>query len=234
MYGEGSMYSDTGDANNIHNPEMYVLDASKPASSDKDPDSEEKVDVYGLDSIYHPVVVHADEEKPTTVFAVYEGATCLAGFEPITSSWQDCKLAAVALNITGDSIEYVDYHTRKESQPFGTDVPQGCFRDAVTNRVYFNTGKGGSGRKKNDQNKWSDRVVCRKTYAEYSYTYGTTCVDGYLPIATTDDHCVLAAEWLGLPVNSIVLTGAKLCTVGDGILCRVDYDPSLFIGHSEL
>ena len=96
---------------------------------------------------------------------MYEGATCLAGFEPILSSWQDCKLAAVALNITGDSIGHVDYHTQKGSEAFGTDVPQGCFRDAVTNRVYFNPGKGGSGRKKNDQNKWSDRVVCRQTNA---------------------------------------------------------------------
>jgi len=165
---------------------------------------------------------------------VYEGATCLSGFEPIMSSWQDCKLAAVALNITGDSIGHVDYHTQKGSQAFGTDVPQGCFRDAVTNRVYFNTGKGGSGRKKNDQNKWSDRVVCRKINAEFSYTYGNTCLDGYLPITTSADDCSLAAEWLGLPVDSIN-TATKLCKLGDGILCQLDYDPTRFVSqHAEL
>jgi len=159
---------------------------------------------------------------------VYEGATCLSGFEPIMSSWQDCKLAAVALNITGDSIGHVDYHTQKGSQAFGTDVPQGCFRDAVTNRVYFNTGKGGSGRKKNDQNKWSDRVVCRQTNADYSYTYGNTCLDGYLPITTSADDCSSAAEWLGLSTGMVA---DNPCKMGDGIICRLDYDSSK---HTEL
>jgi hypothetical protein len=147
------------------------------------------------------------------------------------SSWQDCKLAAMALNITGDSIGHVDYYTEKGSQAFGIDVPQGCFRDAVTNRVYFNPGKGGSGRKKNDRNKWSDRVVCRQINADFSYTYGNTCLDGYLPITTSADDCSSAAEYLGLSTGRVTHAANNPCKVGDGIICRLDYDPTK---HTEL
>merc|ERR1719353_852353 len=98
-------------------------EANVAAGAAKDADSEETVDLYGSDSIYNKVYKDQSNEKPTP-FGVYEGATCIAGFEPIMSSWQDCKLAAVALNITGDSIGHVDYHTQKGSQAFGTDVPR--------------------------------------------------------------------------------------------------------------
>jgi len=215
MYGVESVYEDKGDG------KYFPI-----ADAGTDADSAEKID----DSIYNKKYEEGSEERPT-LFGVYEGATCISGFKPITSSWQDCKLAAVALNITGDSIEHVDYHTRKESQPFGTDVPQGCFRDAVTNRVYFNPGKGGSGRRENDQNKWSDRVVCRQANADYSYTYGTTCLDGYLPITTSAGDCAFAAEWLGLSTGMVAHTDKNPCKLADGIICRLAYDPSK---HTEL
>merc|ERR1712194_611831 len=51
---------------------------------------------------------------PTDVpeFAISAGATCESGYSPITSNWEDCKAAAVALGFSGDSVGFVDYMTQ--------------------------------------------------------------------------------------------------------------------------
>merc|ERR1712194_802171 len=52
---------------------------------------------------------------PTDVpeFAISAGATCESGYSPITSNWEDCKAAAVALGFSGDSVGFVDYMTQE-------------------------------------------------------------------------------------------------------------------------
>ena len=77
------------------------------------------------------------------------GPTCSRGYEPITSSWQQCKAAGQSLGITGDSINHVDYKFA------GTDeFPQGCYRSGLNKRVHFNTGPGGNA-------KHGDSIICK-------------------------------------------------------------------------
>ena len=72
-------------------------------------------------------------------------------------------------------------------------------------------------------------LACLAT--DYSYTYGNTCLDGYLPITTSADDCSLAAEYLGLSTGRVAHAANNPCKVGDGIICRLDYDPTK---HTEL
>merc|ERR1712238_435722 len=89
---------------------------------------------------------------PTDVpeFAISAGATCESGYSPITSNWEDCKAAAVALGFSGDSVGFVDYMGNF------ADRPQGCFESVDGGRVHFNNGPGGSGRD-------GDSIICSIT-----------------------------------------------------------------------
>ena len=71
-------------------------------------------------------------------YVLVPGATPPEGYKPLTSSWQDCRDAAISLGFHGDSVAHVDYKF-----PFGADRPQGCFRSTGNNRFHFNTGVGG-------------------------------------------------------------------------------------------
>lgn len=76
------------------------------------------------------------------------GAECWEGYEPLTSSWQDCEAAARSLGHTGDSVNFVDYN-----YPWGTARPQGCFRSNGNNRFHFNRQAGGG-------SQGNDRILC--------------------------------------------------------------------------
>jgi len=76
-------------------------------------------------------------------FSINVGATCESGYSPITSKWEDCKAAAVALGFSGDSVGFVDYMTHEYN--FFGDRPQGCFKSVGNGRVHFNNGPGASG-----------------------------------------------------------------------------------------
>merc|ERR1712194_295250 len=95
---------------------------------------------------------------PTDVpeFAISAGATCESGYSPITSNWEDCKAAAVALGFSGDSVGFVDYMTQ-EFNFFG-DRPQGCFKSKDGGRVHFNNGPGASGLD-------GDSIICSDSVA---------------------------------------------------------------------
>ena len=84
-------------------------------------------------------------------YSIVQGAQCASGYSPLTSSWQDCKAAAVSLGLKGDSVAHVAYN-----HPWGTTRPQGCFRAGDGKRVHFNRGKGGHA-------KAGDSMICRRT-----------------------------------------------------------------------
>ena len=84
-------------------------------------------------------------------YSIVQGAQCASGYSPLTSSWQDCKAAAVSLGLKGDSVAHVPYN-----HPWGTTRPQGCFRSGENKRVHFNRGKGGHA-------KTGDSMICRRT-----------------------------------------------------------------------
>mmetsp|Transcript_18789 Transcript_18789/g.37424 ORF Transcript_18789/g.37424 Transcript_18789/m.37424 type:complete len:122 (+) Transcript_18789:75-440(+) len=75
---------------------------------------------------------------PNQPFLLVTGATCPDSYRPLTSSWVDCRDAAISLGFTGDTINHVDY-----KYPWGTGRPQGCFQSTGNNRFRFNTGAGG-------------------------------------------------------------------------------------------
>jgi len=83
-------------------------------------------------------------------FAISAGRICKSGYSPITSKWEDCKAAAVALGFSGDSVGFVDYMGNF------ADRPQGCFESVDGGRVHFNNGPGGSGRR-------GDSIICSIT-----------------------------------------------------------------------
>ena len=74
---------------------------------------------------------------------------CKEGFTPITSNWQDCKTAAVALGFNGDSVGSVDY-----VHEWGTSRPRGCFQSDGNGRFHFNRGDGGN-------SVGNDKILCR-------------------------------------------------------------------------
>merc|ERR1712238_528182 len=88
--------------------------------------------------------------KKKAKFAINAGSTCESGYSPITSKWEDCKAAAVALGFSGDSVGFVDYMGNF------ADRPQGCFESVDGGRVHFNNGPGGSGRD-------GDSIICSIT-----------------------------------------------------------------------
>ena len=53
-------------------------------------------------------------------------ATCPAGYQPLTSSWEDCRDAAISLGYSGDAVAHVDYFA-SSCGLWGTNRPQGCF-----------------------------------------------------------------------------------------------------------
>ena len=80
------------------------------------------------------------------------GPTCKQNYDPITSSWQDCKQAAELLGYSGDAVNFVNYE-----YPWGTTRPQGCFQGDGNNRFHFNEGAGGN-------SVGTDKILCKKRY----------------------------------------------------------------------
>ena len=78
-------------------------------------------------------------------FSLTPGASCAAGFLPITSSSQVCRDAAMILGYSSDTTGQL---SSTSSQISTTSRPRGCFRgqdgQASTEHFYFNTGAGGS------------------------------------------------------------------------------------------
>ena len=65
---------------------------------------------------------------------------CPEGYKPLTSSWQDCRAAAISLGFSADSVAPMDYRYEWGEE----DRPQGCFQSTGNYRFHFNTGPGGS------------------------------------------------------------------------------------------
>ena len=91
---------------------------------------------------------HADGAQ----YSLVAGATCASGFSPITSSWQDCRQAAIALGLTGDAINHVDHRATGAGNAV---FPEGCYRDGGNDRVHFNPGVGGVANS-------NDRIICQR------------------------------------------------------------------------
>merc|ERR1719410_825138 len=92
-----------------------------------------------------------------------EGATCKDGYFPITSSWDDCRDAGIALGVSDRAIKDVE-----TDFPWGSSKPKGCFRDGRTNKIHFNRGEGGGASTMDtftltlDGGAWSgDKILCR-------------------------------------------------------------------------
>ena len=77
-------------------------------------------------------------DPPPSKFKLTPGATCASNYRPLTSSWQDCEVAAKFLGFTGDNVCCVDY-----DYSWGRYRPQGCFQSGDNKRIHFNKGQGG-------------------------------------------------------------------------------------------
>ena len=90
-------------------------------------------------------------------YKLFPGAKCGPGFQPITSSWQDCERAGKAIGLTGDTVAHVKYN-----YPWGTSRPQGCFQSDGNNRIHFNRGAGGRAQ-------GTDKILCQKVGGNKQY-----------------------------------------------------------------
>ena len=61
------------------------------------------------------------------------GPICKPGFVPITTSWQDCQIAAKVLGYAGESLALIE-----PGSSFGTSKPPGCFQSDEDGLFYFN------------------------------------------------------------------------------------------------
>jgi len=123
----------------------YYKHANKCDLSDKN-----AADVGGLKTNYNGNPY--DHYEKTADIELKPGATCSNGFKPMTSSWQDCRDAAISLGYTGDSVAHVDYNYN-----WGASRPQGCFQSNGNNRFHFNRGAGGSFQ-------GTDKILCMRSY----------------------------------------------------------------------
>ena len=88
-------------------------------------------------------------------FKLVNGSRCPPHYQPLTTSWQACRDAAISLGYTGDPVAHVDY---VPASPWGTYRPQGCFRGTLStgdHRFHFNTGVGGSSEE-------TDMILCTR------------------------------------------------------------------------
>ena len=84
-------------------------------------------------------------------------------YMPLTSSWQDCRDAAISLGLNNDTVCCVDFVPQA---PWGKDRPQGCFRSTGgERRIHFNTGEGGNFKE-------NDFILCKSgnlfTFKQYA------------------------------------------------------------------
>jgi hypothetical protein len=108
------------------------------------------------------------------------GAACPAGYQPLTSSWQDCRDAAAALGLRGDALGFVDSDLR-----WGSTRPQGCFCSDGNSRVHFNRDAGGGAL-------GSDRILC--TRATDTCTFGDGARRGVPREASCDAGSALSVQ----------------------------------------
>ena len=98
--------------------------------------------------------LHASESYEVILTDVPGGtATCPAGYQPLTSSWEACRDAAISLGFSGDAVAHVDYQATNCGL-WGTSRPQGCFLTVDNGRFHFNCGAGGN-------HVAGDQMVCR-------------------------------------------------------------------------
>ena len=98
--------------------------------------------------------LHASESYEVILTDVPGGtATCPAGYQPLTSSWEACRDAAISLGFSGDAVAHVDYQATNCGL-WGTSRPQGCFLTGENGRFHFNCGAGGN-------HVAGDQMVCR-------------------------------------------------------------------------
>ena len=83
-----------------------------------------------------------------------DGHTCKTDYEPIISSWQDCKQAAESSDFTGDAVAHVEYVV--ESSGF----PQGCYQSGLNARIHFNRGPGGGSVD-------GDKILCKQGWKSF-------------------------------------------------------------------
>merc|ERR1711953_1288010 len=113
-------------------------------------------------------------------YKLFPGAKCGSGFEPITSSWQDCEKAGKAIGLTGDAVAHVAYN-----YPWGTERPQGCFRSNGNNRIHFNRQAGGNA-------KGNDRILCKSDITWHLSDGGKSCAEMCASLSKT---CVASELW---------------------------------------
>jgi len=96
-------------------------------------------------------------------YGLFPGGSCGAGYEPITDSWQDCKLAGEGLSYPAAKLTKIqsDY-----SAAFGTDKPQGCFMDGEANELYYNRN---SGPTHGTNFEYGDAIICKKPETAVGY-----------------------------------------------------------------
>ena len=162
------------------------------------------------------------------LYSMVKGAKCSFGYEPVTSTWQDCKTAATWLGMTGDSIAHVDY-----VYPWGTTVPQGCFRGGSGGNlgVNFNTGKGGNARR-------DDHIICRLVKGGVGWN-ALMCVAVFTVMTTVivtqhgHHHCYDSGysywkeSWLG----SLVIMVTTLCLTASCTFSRLSSLACSYCSH---
>jgi len=89
-------------------------------------------------------------------YGLFPGGSCGEGYEPITDSWQDCKLAGEGLKYPAEKLTKIqsDY-----SAGFGTNRPQVCFMDGKRKELYYNRN---SGPTHGTNFQYGDAIICKK------------------------------------------------------------------------
>jgi len=114
------------------------------------------------DSIICSSIEHPVDLSPT--YTRTAGATCVEGYYPITSSWQDCYEASRKVGYKGTYTQFVHpmYTPSGDELAAWDGVPHGCFYDGIRQRVQYNAGDGGNGRDESS----NDSIICSSTPPE--------------------------------------------------------------------
>ena len=64
---------------------------------------------------------------------------CPNQYIPLTTSWGECRKAAISLGFSGNSIQDAGYE-----YAWGNSRPKGCFKSDGNGMIHFNRGQGGS------------------------------------------------------------------------------------------
>merc|ERR1719461_2753504 len=120
-----------------------------------------------------------DDATPSRNVLV-SGHVCPVGTEPLTTSWEACKFAAVALGFSGDAVAHVDYMATSVFSAWDGKRPRGCFRSTGNNRFHFNMGRGGASLE-------GDSILCTRVLPKL--VAGHKCVAGTSPVVDSWQAC---------------------------------------------